>query len=52
MGSLTKVILTLGVLLIGAASWIVAERLRIIDPMCVMSSDAYTEIEQNGRLRK
>lgn len=44
MDAIAKTLLCIGLMLIGAAAWIVAERLRVVEPYCLVTSEIYDAV--------
>lgn len=43
MDSIAKTLLCIGLMAIGAATWVLTERLHIIRPMCTVSQDIWEQ---------
>ena len=44
MDAIGKTMLVIGIMLIGAAGWIVCERIQIVAPMCLVSQDIFNGV--------
>jgi hypothetical protein len=46
MDSVGKVLLCIGLCAIGASTWIICERLKIVSPMCIVDTSLWEQVKQ------